>query len=91
MINNKLHMKEIIKNNIGWLGFVIGTSMIFIGYYYNKKALVEIGSFLVVSSMAIDMELKKSKPKIWITYLVAIVFPVMTFLFLIKQINNKLR
>ena len=89
-------MKEIIKNNIGWLGFIIGTSMIFVGwildYYYNKNvALVEIGSFLVVSSMAIDMELKKSKPKMWITYLVAIVFPVMTFLFLIKQINNKLR
>ena len=69
--------------NIGWLGFVIGTSMIFIGYYYNKNvALVEIGSFLFVSTWAIDMELKKPKPKMWITYLVAIVFPVMTFLFL---------
>ena len=78
-------MKEIIKNNIGWVGFAIGMIMIFIGYYYNKNVpLVEIGFFLWISSIAIDMELKKPKPKIWYTYSVAIVFVFFTFLFLIK-------
>ena len=49
-------MKEIIKNNIGWVGFAIGMIMIFIGYYYNKNVpLVEIGFFLWISSIAIDM------------------------------------
>ena len=56
-------MKEIIKNNIGWLGFVIGGSMIFIGYYKNV-GLVTIGSLLVGSSMAMDTQLKQPKPKI---------------------------
>ena len=77
-------MKEIIKNNIGWVGFAIGMIMIFIGYYNKNVPLAEIGFFLGISSMAIDMELKKPKPKIWYTYLVAIVFVFFTFLFLIK-------
>ena len=77
-------MKEIIKNNIGWVGFAIGIIMIFIGYYNKIVPLAEIGFFLWISSMAIDMELKKPKPKIWYTYLVAIVFVFFTFLFLIK-------
>jgi len=78
-------MKEIIKNNIGWLGFVIGGSMIFIGYYYNKNVgLVTIGSLLVGSSMAIDTQLKQPQPKIWIIYLITLSVFVMTFLFLIK-------
>ena len=79
-------MKEIIKNNIGWVGFVIGGSMIFIGYYYYYKnvPLVEIGSLLVGSSMAIDTQLKQPKPKIWIIYLITLSVFVMTFLFLIK-------
>ena len=66
-------MKEIIKNNIGWVGFAIGMIMIFIGYYYNKNVpLVKIGFFLWISSIAIDMELKKPKPKVWYIYLVTI-------------------
>jgi len=78
-------MKEIIKNNIGWVGFAIGMIMIFIGYYYNKNVgLVAIGSLLVGSSMAIDTQLKQPKPKIWIIYLVTLSVFVMTFLFLIK-------
>ena len=76
-------MKEIIKNNIGWLGFVIGGSMIFIGYYKNV-GLVTIGSLLVGSSMAMDTQLKQPKPKIWIIYLITLSVFVMTFLFLIK-------
>ena len=78
-------MKEIIKNNIGLVGWIISAIMIFVGYYYNKnESLIVIGSFLWFSSMAIDMEFKKPKPKIWYTYLVTIVFFVFTFLFLIK-------
>ena len=78
-------MKEIIKNNIGWIGFVISIIMIFVGYYYNNnESLLVIGLFLWLSSSTIDMELKKPKPKIWYTYLVALVFCVMTFFFLIK-------
>jgi uncharacterized membrane protein len=74
-------MKEIIKKNIGWVGFVIGIIMIFVGYYYNEyESLAEFGFFLWISSMTIDMELKKPKPKIWYTYLVAIVFFVFTFI-----------
>ena len=77
-------MKEIIKNNIGWVSFVISIIMIFVGYYNNNESLAVIGLFLWLSSSTIDMELKKPKPKIWYTYLAAIVFLVFTFLFLIK-------
>ena len=78
-------MNEIIKNNIGLVGWIIATIMIFVGYYYDKnESLIVIGFFLWLSSSTIDMELKKLKPKIWYTYLVTIVFFVLTFLFLIK-------
>ena len=78
-------MKEIMKNNIGLVGWIIATIMIFFGYYYDKnESLILIGFFLWFSSSTIDMELKKPKPKIWYTYLVALVFCVMTFFFLIK-------
>ena len=90
-ILNKLNMKEIIKNNIGLVGMIIAAIMIFVGYYYYDKneSLIVIGCFLWFSSSTIDTQLKKPKPKIWYTYLVAIVFFVLTFLFLIKQINKK--
>ena len=79
-------MKEIIKNNIGLVGMIIAAIMIFVGYYYYDKneSLIVIGCFLWLSSSTIDTQLKKPKPKIWYTYLVAIVFFVLTFLFLIK-------
>ena len=78
-------MKEIIKNNIGLVGWIIATIMIFVGYYYDKnESLIVIGLFLWLSSSTIDMELKKPKPKIRYVYLVTLVFCVMTFLFLIK-------
>ena len=78
-------MKEIIKNNIGLVGWIIATIMIFVGYYYDKnESLIVIGLLLWLSSSTIDMEIKKQQPKIWYTYLVIIVFFVFTFLFLIK-------
>ena len=51
-------MKEIIKNNIGLVGWIIATIMIFFGYYYDKnETLIVIGGFLWISSMTIQYEL----------------------------------
>ena len=30
-------MKEIMKNNIGLLGWIVAAIMIFVGYYYDKN------------------------------------------------------
>ena len=82
MINNKLNMKEIIKNNVVWLAFVIGMIMIFVGYYYNKhESLIVIGGCLWLSSRTIDMELNKKKLKIWYVYLITLVFFVFNLFF----------
>ena len=78
-------MKEIMKNNIGLVGWIVAAIMIFVGYYYDKnESLIVVGLLLWFSSSTIDMEFKKPKPKIWYTYLVTIVFFVFTFLFFIK-------
>ena len=76
-------MKEIIKNNIGLVGWIIATIMIFFGYYYDKnETLIVIGGFLWISSMTIQYELNKEKPKNWFITLVTVTFFVAVFFIL---------
>ena len=78
-------MKEIIKNNIGLVGWIIATIMIFSGYYYDKnETLIVIGGFLWISSMTIQYELNKEKSKNWFITLVAVTFFVAVFLILLS-------
>jgi hypothetical protein len=43
-------MQEIIKNNIGLVGWIIATIIIFAGYYYDKnETFIVIGGFLWIS------------------------------------------
>jgi len=74
-------MKEIIKNNIGLVGWIIATIMIFSGYYYDKnETLIVMGGFLWISSMSLQYELNKEKPKNWFITLITVTFFVALFL-----------
>jgi hypothetical protein len=76
-------MKEIIKNNIGLVGWIIASIMIFAGYYYDKnETLIVIGGFLWISSMSLQYELNKEKPKNWFITLITVTFFVAVFFIL---------
>lgn len=74
-----------MKNNIGLVGWIIATIMIFFGYYYDKnETLIVIGGFLWISSMTIQYELNKAKSKNWFITLVAVTFFVAVLLILLS-------
>jgi hypothetical protein len=74
-----------MKNNIGLVGWIIATIMIFFGYYYDKnETLIVIGGFLWISSMTIQYELNKAKSKNWFITLVAVTIFVAVLLILLS-------
>ena len=72
-------MKDLIKNYIGIVGFIVALIGILISAYYkfyHNNELDSVGEFsllLLVSTMTISNELNKSNPKQWYIYLVTVV------------------
>ena len=72
-------MKDLIKNYIGIVGFIVALIGILISTYYKfyqNNELNLVGEFLLllwVSTMTISNELNKSNPKQWYIYLVTVV------------------
>ena len=69
-------MKNIIKKYIGIIGFLIALPLIFIAAYYKYycnnefEILATLGIILWLTSMALQYELNKEKPKNWFITLV---------------------
>ena len=69
-------MKVFIKNNLGMIGFlifIIGTSVDFIFYYFYNISLDPLSSMSFLAGSAfwmIDWEFKREKPRKWLMYFV---------------------
>ena len=73
-------MKDLIKNYIGIVGFIVALIGILVSAYYKfyhnneLDSVGELSLLLWISTMTISDELNKSNPKQWYVYLVTAVF-----------------
>ena len=71
---------NIIKKYTGLIGFIIALPLIFVAAYYKYycnnqfEILASIGIILWLTTMALQYELNKEKPKNWFIALVAGIF-----------------
>ena len=79
---------NIIKKYTGLIGFLIALPLIFIAAYYKYycnnefEILATLGIMLWITSMAIQYELNKEKPKNWFITFVTVTFFVGVFFIL---------
>jgi len=79
---------NIIKKYTGLIGFLLALPLIFIAAYYKYycnnefEILATLGIMLWITSMAIQYELNKEKPKNWFITFVTVTFFVGVFFIL---------
>ena len=83
-----MDIMNIIKKYTGLIGFIIAFPLIFIAayykYYYNNEyeLLGYLAIFLWITSMTLQHELNKKKPKKWFISLVIGTFLIAVFFFI---------
>tara|TARA_Y200000002_G_scaffold13874_1_gene11187 strand:- start:103 stop:360 length:258 start_codon:yes stop_codon:yes gene_type:complete len=83
-----MDIMNIIKKYTGLIGFIIAFPFIFIAayykYYYNNEyeLLGYLAIFLWITTMTLQHELNKEKPKKWFISLVIVTFFIAVFFFI---------